>query len=97
MEEDLHAALDGILSGALREAEGRGDAKQLAGRQREEEEEVLLAAEAEAEAAEEATTAVPRLDRYAAATDMSSIRSVTASRECDESRRFAAIAEGRTR
>ena len=74
-----------------------GDTKQLAGRQREEEEEVLLAAEAEAEAAEEATAAVPRPERYTAAMDRSSIRSVTASRGFDESRRFAAIAEGRTR
>ena len=73
------------------------DAKQLAGRQREEEEEVLLAAKAEAEAAEEATTDVPRPDRYSAATDRYSIGSVTALRGCDESRRFAAIAEGITR
>ena len=68
--------------------------KQLAGRKREEEE-VLLAAKAEA--AEEAATAVLRPDRYAAVTDRSCIESVTASRGCDESGRFAAIAEGRTR
>ena len=73
------------------------DAKQLAVRQREEEEEVLLAAEAEVEAAEEAATAIPRSDMYAAATDRYSIGSFTASRGCDELRRFAAIAEGRTR
>ena len=53
--------------------------------------------EAEAEVAEEATKAVPRPESYAAATDGSSIGSVTASRGCDESRRFAAIAERRTR
>ena len=72
------------------------DAKQLAVRQREEEEEVLLAAEAEAETAEEAETAVLRTDMYATTTDSYSIGSVTASRGCDESRRFTAIAEGRT-
>ena len=60
------------------------EAKQVVGRQREEEEEVLLAAEAEAEAAEEATTAVPWPDRYAAATDRSSIGIITASSGCDE-------------
>ena len=72
------------------------DVKQIAGRQREEEE-VLLAAKAEAGAAEEAATVVLRPDRYAAATDKSSIGSVTALKGCDKSRRFAAIAEGRTR
>ena len=74
----------------------REDANQLARRQREEEE-VLLVAEAEAEAAEEATTAVLRPETYSDATDRSCIGSVNASKGCDESRRFAEIAEGRTR
>ena len=54
-------------------------------------------AEADAEAAEEAETAVPRLYRCVAATDRSSIGSVTASSGCDESMQFAAIADVRTR
>ena len=59
------------------------DAKQLDVCQRGEEEEVLLVAKAGAEAAEEATVAVPRPYMYAAATDRSSIGSVTALRGCD--------------
>ena len=50
----------------------------------------------EAEAAEEAVTAVPRTDRCAAATYRSSIGSVTASVGCDESNRSAAISKGIT-
>ena len=65
--------------------------------QREEEEEVLLASKVEAEAAEEMATFILLPDNYSAATYSSSIGSVTASRGCNELRRFAAIEEGRTR